>query len=205
MVLPVFSAYGYSATTGLNSPSGSGTARTLNHELVDSFLPANPRELRADQSACDLKDPFLPGKPFFQVPRGIIAKYAAAPRTQRASPTHARPVHSAITESGHLSVDQRTFSASAKRSHVLGVARTSHLTALAFPTFRSHAHFGPFTDGDSGVRNPRRARDSENRVPGDRRRSTQQFAKSQDETSERRPRARVHQRYASLRAPSRMR
>ena len=110
-------------------PRGSGTARTLNHELVDSFLPANPRELRADQSACDLKDPFLPGKPFFQVPRGIIAKYAAAFRTQRASPTHARPVHSAITESGHLSVDQRTFSASAKRSHVLGVARTSHLTA----------------------------------------------------------------------------
>lgn len=192
--MPLFSAYGIQLRPVLIPPRASGSARTLNLELVDSYCQLIRGNCALTNPLATSKTRFCRESLFFQVPRDIIAKYAAAPRTQRASPTHARPVHSAITESGHLSVDQRTFSASAKRSYVFGVARTSHLTALAFPTFRSHAHFGPFTDG--GVRSPRRARVFENRVPGDRRRSTQQLAKPQDEASERRPRARVHQRYA---------
>ena len=141
-----------------------------------------------------LQRPVFAGKAFFSSAGDIIAKYAAAPDTTRV-PTHARPVHSAITESGHLSVDQRTFSASAKRSYVFGVARTSHLTALAFPTFRSHAHFGPFTDGDGGVRvrAERASLKTVCRRPAAVDATTPKF---QDEASERRPRARVHQRYA---------
>ena len=77
----------------------------------------------------------------------------------------------------------------------------------ALATFRlsssqRNAHSGSFIPGDCGPRSPRRARASEDRVPCDRRRSTQQLAKPQDEASERRPRARVHQRYAVFHAPS---
>ena len=132
-----------------------------------------------------------------------IFKYytrAPVPSLHNAPPTHAGPVHSAIPGSGHNHTHRRTSSATAKRLYVLGAARTRHLPALEFP--ERNAHSGPFIPGDCRPRSQRRARASEDRVPCDRRRSTQQLAKPQDEASERRPRARVHQRYAVFHAPS---
>ena len=136
----------------------------------------------------------LPGKVYFQVfTRAPSLRYTTRHQRTQGQCTRQYPGPATTTHTAERPRRPRSVYTYSAR-HALATFRLS--------SSQRNAHSGSFIPGDCGPRSPRRARASEDRVPCDRRRSTQQLAKPQDEASERRPRARVHQRYAVFHAPS---
>lgn len=134
----------------------------------------------------------LPGKVYFQVlPAPPSLRYTTRHQHTQGQCTRQYPGPATTTHTAERPRRPRSVYTYSAR-HALATFRLS--------SSQRNAHSGSFIPGDCGPRSPRRARASEDRVPCDRRRSTQQLAKPQDEASERRPRARVHQRYAVFHA-----
>ena len=138
---------------------------------------------------------FCRGKSIFQV-------YTRAPRRPFVTTRHQRTQGQCTRQYPGPATTTHTAERPRRPRSVYTYSARHALATFRLSSSQRNAHSGPFIPGDCGPRSPRRARASEDRVPCDRRRSTQQLAKPQDEASERRPRARVHQRYAVFHAPS---